>query len=134
MVEELTIICPTFLTLSSKKGNKNIAINLNIYRNLHFAIENKCKRMFKDEVKSQLLGIEIATPVEVTYKVFKKSKRNLDKMNVVSIASKYLMDAITEFGCWEDDNDNIIKKEVILPTEIDKDNPRIEVFIKSILF
>ncbi len=52
-------------------------------------------------------------------------------MNVISICSKYLMDAITEFGCWEDDDDTVIKKETLLPTEIDRKNPRIEVVIKS---
>ena len=27
-------------------------------------------------------------------------------MNVVSVTSKYLLDAITELGCWEDDSDD----------------------------
>ena len=53
-------------------------------------------------------------------------------MNVVSIASKYFLDAVTEYGCWEDDNDDVVKTEVILPTEVDRENPRIEITIKSI--
>ena len=53
-------------------------------------------------------------------------------MNVVSIVSKFLLDAITEYGCWEDDSDDYIKTETILPTEIDKLNPRVEITIKEI--
>jgi Holliday junction resolvase RusA-like endonuclease len=53
-------------------------------------------------------------------------------MNVISVTSKYLMDAITELGCWIDDDDENIKTETILPTELDGENPRVEVFIKSI--
>ena len=60
------------------------------------------------------------------------SRRKLDKMNVISITSKYLMDAITQLECWEDDNDDFIKTETIMPTEIDREKPRVEVFIKSI--
>ena len=53
-------------------------------------------------------------------------------MNVVSIASKFFLDAVTEFGCWDDDNDDNVKTEIILPTELDKDNPRVEITIKTI--
>ena len=41
------------------------------------------------------------------------------------------MDALSELGCIEDDNDEVVKKEIILPTEIDRKNPRIEVYIKT---
>ena len=65
-------------------------------------------------------------------KKLSSSNRRLDKMNVISITSKYLMDAITEFGCWEDDDDTNIKKEILLPTEVDKNYPRVVVEIRSI--
>ena len=32
----------------------------------------------------------------------------------------------------EDDNDDNVKTEIILPTQLDRDNPRIEITIKSI--
>ena len=130
MIKELKIICPSFIILPRvKKKNKKISINLNIYRNLHYLVESKCKKQFKEEIRSQIESVEFETPVEITYQVFKQSKRRLDKMNVISICSKYLMDAITEFGCWPDDDDETIKKEIILPTELDRENPRIEVTI-----
>ena len=53
-------------------------------------------------------------------------------MNVIAVTSKYLLDAITEIGCWEDDNDDYVKKETILPTVYDKNNGRVEILIKTI--
>ena len=124
---------PYALVLPRKKGkDKKISINLNTYRNLHFQVNNQCKKMYKEMMREQLENRKIDTPVEITYQVFKPSKRSLDKMNVVSIASKYFLDAVTEYGCWDDDNDDNVKTEIILPTEIDRDNPRIEITIKTI--
>ena len=133
IVRELVLECPTYVVLPMKtKKDKKISINLNTYRNLHYLVESKAKKLFKEIMRKQLEGIEIQTPVEVSYKVFKASNRRLDKMNVISITSKYLMDAITEFGCWEDDDDTNIKKEILLPTEVDKKYPRVVVEIRSI--
>jgi Holliday junction resolvase RusA-like endonuclease len=132
-MEQIKFNTPYALVLPRKKGkDKRISINLNTYRNLHFQINNQCKRLYKELMREQLEGLTIDTPVEVTYQVFKPTRRSLDKMNVVSIASKYFLDAVTEYGCWEDDNDENIKTEIILPTQIDRDNPRIEITIKSI--
>ncbi len=133
IIRELILECPTFVIIPRKtKKDQKISINLNTYRNLHFLVESKAKKTFKEIMRPQLEGLEIETPVEVIYKVYKASNRRLDKMNVISITSKYLMDAITEFGCWEDDDDVNIKKEIILPTEVDKNHPRVEVEIRSI--
>ena len=133
VIRELVLECPTFVVLPMKtKKDKKIYINLNTYRNLHYLVESKAKKLFKEIMRPQLEGIEIQTPVEVIYKVYKASNRKLDKQNVISITSKYLMDAITEFGCWEDDDDTNIKKEILLPTEVDKKHPRVVVEIRSI--
>jgi len=132
-MEQIKFNTPYALILPRKKGkDKRISINLNTYRNLHFQINNQCKRLYKELMREQLEGRIINTPVEITYQVFKPSKRSLDKMNVVSIASKYFLDAVTEYGCWDDDNDDNVKTEIILPTEIDRENPRIEITIKTI--
>ena len=114
------------------KPDKKIFVNMNTYRNLHFQINNKVKLKYKESVIEQLKGVTIKTPVEITYKVYKARNNKLDKMNVVSVTSKYLLDAITELGCWTDDNDDFVKTETIMPTEVDREKPRVEVFIKSI--
>ncbi len=132
-VDIVKVICPLYIDLPRKtKKDKRIYINMNTYRNLHYVVSNKVKKMYLEAVREQLEGITIQTPVCVTYKVFKGTARRLDKLNVISVTAKFLMDAVTELGCWEDDNDDIIKTETILPTEIDRGHPRVEVIIKSI--
>ena len=127
------IISPLFVTLPRKTvKDKRIALNMNTYRNLHHRISNDAKKAYSDALREQLKDLSIQTPVEVTYKVDKGSKRRLDKMNVVSVGSKFLLDSITEYGCWEDDNDDYVKKETIMPTELDRENPRVEIIIKEI--
>jgi len=127
------IISPLYIDLPRKtKKDKRVYLNLNTYRNLNFIVNNQVKKTYLESLRSQLEGLEIQTPVEIEYKVYKATKRLLDKMNVVSIVSKYLLDAITELNCWQDDNDKFVKKETILPTELDRDNPRVEVLIKEI--
>lgn len=127
------IISPLHVTIPRKtKKDRRIALNMNVYRNLHHSVNGQAKKLYLELVREQLEGLHIQTPVEITYKVFKPTKRILDKMNVVSVVSKFLLDAITELGCWEDDNDNFVKTETILPTEIDRSNPRVEVLIKEI--
>lgn len=127
------IISPLFITLPRKTvKDKRIALNMNTYRNLHHRISNDAKKAYSEALREQLEGLSIQTPVEVTYKVYKGSKRRLDKMNVISVVSKFLLDSITEYGCWEDDNDDYVKKETIMPTELDRENPRVEIIIKEI--
>lgn len=128
-----TIISPLFVMLPRKsKEDKKVLLNMNTYRNLHHRTSNDAKKMYSKVLGEQLEGLTIQTPVEITYKVYKASNRLLDKMNVVSVVSKFLLDAITNYGCWEDDNDNYVKKETILPTELDRENPRVEIIIKEI--
>ena len=129
----INLKCPLYVDLPRKtKKDKRVYINMNSYRNLHFLVNNQVKKMYLEAVRDQLEGLTIQTPVEITYKVYKKTSRRLDKMNVVAITSKYLLDAITELGCWEDDNDDHVKTETILPTELDRANSRVEVTIKTI--
>lgn len=130
----IKITSPLFVDLPRKtKKGRRVYINLNIYRNLHYLVNNQVKKAYLEAIKQQLVGVTIPTPVNISYKVFKPSKRKLDKMNVVSITSKYLLDAVTELGCWIDDNDDYVKTETILPTEYDKNNGRVEVIITKCL-
>ena len=128
-----TIISPLFVMLPRKtRASKRVSLNMNTYRNLHHRTSNDAKKAYTELVREQLIDLDIQTPVEITYKVYKASNRRLDKMNVISVVSKFLLDAITEYGCWEDDNDIYVKTETILPTELDRVNPRVEVIIKEI--
>jgi len=130
---EYRIVTPMYIDLERKtKKDRRVYINMNSYGNVNHFINNQVKIKFKNVIAEQLTGITIPTPVEIVYQVFKPSRRRLDKMNVIAVTSKYLLDAITEIGCWEDDNDDYVKKETILPTVYDKGNGRVEILIKTI--
>jgi Holliday junction resolvase RusA-like endonuclease len=127
------IISPLHVTLPRKtKKDLRVSLNMNVYRNLHHSVNGQAKKQYLEDVRSQLDGLIIQTPVEITYQLFKASKRITDKMNFISIASKFLLDAVTELGCWEDDNDEFVKTETLLPTELDRVNPRVEITITEI--
>lgn len=120
-----------FLPRKTKKDVR-IAVNMNTYRNLHFLVNNQAKKIYASEIHKYIVDRTIKTPVTVEYRIYKKSKRKLDKMNVIAVTSKYMMDALSEAGVWPDDNDDFVKTEVIYPTRIDKENPRCEVKISFI--
>lgn len=130
---EMEVIAPFAIFLPRKTTkDKRIPINLNWFRNAQHFESNQAKRIYLEVVRSQLEGRQLETPVEVTYQVFKPTRRRLDKMNVASISSKFLLDAMSELGVWEDDNDDFVKTETILPTIHDKGNERVVVRFKTI--
>jgi len=132
-VTEIRIDAPLAVYLPRKtKKDRRIAINLNIYRNLNFMMNNEAKKIYADMIRHVIKDKVIQTPVSITYRVYKATKRHLDKGNVIAVTQKYLLDALTEEGCWTDDNDDYVKTEVLLPTRLDRKNPRCEVIIKSI--
>lgn len=129
----LKVISPFALRTSNKPGKgKRVPINMNWYRNAHYQESNKVKKLLGEAIASQIEGKVLETPVEITYQVFKPTKRRLDKMNVVAVTSKFVLDALSEAGVWEDDNDNFVKTEIVLPTVHDKDNERVEVTFRTI--
>jgi Holliday junction resolvase RusA-like endonuclease len=132
-VREIKIIAPLAVYLPRKtKKDQRIAVNLNTYRNLHFLVNNQAKKIYGEMIRDQIKGKVIQTPVSIQYRVYKASKRHLDKGNVICVTQKYLLDALTEEGCWTDDNDDFIKTEVMHPTRLDRKNPRCEILIKTI--
>lgn len=130
-VKRLKITCPLFVDLPRKRTNshRRVHLNMNSYGNVNTHVNNEAKKHVLELLSDQLEGVKLDTPVNVTYRVFKPSKRRLDKMNVVAVVSKYVLDAISHFECWDDDNDDIVKKEVILPTIHDKNKGRVEILI-----
>ena len=129
---EVLIVSPLYIDLPRVKTKaKRVYLNLNSYRNLHYITNNNVKKAYLEVIREQIEGLVIQTPVNITYRVLKPSKRRLDKMNVVAVVSKYLLDALTEVGFWEDDNDEFVKEETIKPTVYDKGNGRIEIIIRS---
>lgn len=124
------IIAPIYLVQKYKtKKNKNLSLNLNMYRNMHFIVSNNLKRQFKEEIKEQLVWRVYNTQLTVNYKLYWKRLSDLD--NLQAVVTKFFQDALVECGCIEDDNFNYIRKNTYEVVEQDKKNPRMEILIKE---
>lgn len=132
MTDEVKITTPLHVYVPRKTvPDRRYLLNLNAYRNWQGHESNSIKKAFSLAMKDQLEGLKIETPVDIVFRLFKGSNRITDKSNFYSILSKFLFDSITEYGGWEDDNDNFIKTEIQMPTELDRENPRAEFIINS---
>ena len=104
-------------------------IGMNFYRNAHHFSQNNMKKFVSTIVKSQLAtDIQGATKYKVKYTYFYKSKVS-DLMNVVSLSSKILNDALQEAGVVVNDTVAHCIEETAIVGSYDKDNPRVEVEI-----
>jgi len=128
----MLITSPLFVHLPRKtKEDKKILLNLNVYRNLHYISSNQAKVIYKEQMKKQLKGKKLKTPIDIKFVLWKKTKRKVDRANILSIVEKYFCDALLELGCIPDDNDEYIKSTHYYTGGIDKENPRVDIQIKS---
>ena len=121
------VILPVMLM---KKNNK-FYLNLNQYRNWHYQVNNKLKRIFKDQIEPQM-DFVLKGKVKIKYEYYAPDKRRRDLMNIVSVVDKYFQDALVERGCIEADDTSIVIEITGLYSGIDKENPRVEATINSI--
>ena len=92
---------PTSVILPRKtKEDKRIALNLNVYRNTKYMVNNQIKQLFKPD------KIEIfrANRIRISYHVEKKSKRIYDILNIVSVVDKFFLDWMVKMKMIPDDN------------------------------
>jgi len=128
--KEITIILPLFIMLPRKtKADKKAIINLNNYPNWHYMTYNEIKKNYQIALYPQLTGLKLGGEISIKYKLFKGTRRKSDKMNVLAVQDKFLCDALTRYECIEDDNDEIVKRQIFEPTAIDTENPRVEAII-----
>jgi hypothetical protein len=100
---EFEIKLPMRLRTSSKKVT---ALNLNVYRNLHYRSLTALKHKFQNNGKKLLKteGIPPLGRIQLQYRVFAKTKREFDVANICSIVDKFFCDTLTHAGIIEDDN------------------------------
>lgn len=105
------------------------SINLNSYRNAHYQTLNKAKIIFKEMISPFLGSVPFINSCKLIYVLFPKSKHLQDVSNICSVADKFFCDAMTELGKWSDDNYTVVKEVTYRFGAVDKDNPRVEVYI-----
>lgn len=126
----MKIISPLFVSLPRKtKPAKKIYLNLNVYRNLHFILNNQAKDIYCKLMERQLLGLRCDEPVEITFTLFKGRNTRVDRSNILSIVEKFFCDALVHHNCIPDDNDEYIKTTHYKSGGLDRKNPRVEIDI-----
>ena len=126
----MKIEVPLFVILPRKtKDDKKVIINLNYYRNWHFQISNQVKEKYKEQLEDKLKGLKFKDHIKLHFILYQGSKRRVDRANVLSIHEKFFCDALTAYGCLKDDNDNFIEETKYTSGGVDKENPRVEIFI-----
>lgn len=123
----IKIDCPVHIIVPRKtKKDKKYSLNLNQYRNWKFVVSNMLKDTFSEVMRDVLSDVKVKDELYISYKYYKGSNRRSDKNNVISIVDKFLCDSLVKYNIIPDDNDNIIISTCGYPTEVDKNNPRVE--------
>lgn len=122
-------ISPLFVMIPRKtKKDKKVSLNLNVYRNLNYIVNNQAKSMYCEIMADQMKGVRFDI-IDIEFVLFKSSKRKIDRANFLSIVEKFFCDALVHQGCIKDDNDDFINSTKYLTGGIDKDNPRVEIYV-----
>ena len=127
---EVTYDLPLFITTGVVKKKKHY-LNLNLYRNMPFHLNNNLKKEMKKIVMDVCPQFYFAE-FELEYKLFLPDKRKRDISNVCNVIDKYQCDALVEAGYVIDDNYDYLKKVTYLFGGVDTDNPRCEVKVMEI--
>lgn len=118
---------PLSIAVSKKK---NLGLNLNSYRNTHFHVLNKMKRVYELAIRDMVNELpKFELPITLHYVLFPKTKRLCDVSNVCSIVDKFFCDTLTQQGRIEDDNYQFVPHVSYSFGAVDKENPRVEVTI-----
>lgn len=134
----MKIDLPLTVTLPRKKGpGKRFILNLNDYRVTYWRILNDAKQMYVDLVRDSLPidgGKWLDDPPYIfTYTLFPKDKRLCDVSNACSIIDKFAADALVKLHVIPDDSREIIPIVIYLFGAVDKQNPRCELRIQSLI-
>lgn len=115
-------------------GKTKFILNLNNYRNAHFQVLNKAKKLYAEEV-SLALGKQQACfngGCMLTYTLYQPTNRRVDVSNPLSIIDKFTCDALTELGVLPDDSNKYIQSVAYVWGGVDKVSPRAELEITSL--
>ena len=128
---DILIISPLRVPVSKKK---DFILNLNNYRNTHFRVLAKAKKVYTEiMLTTQLVGQPGMLQAELFYTLFPKTRRRTDLGNVISIHQKFFEDAMVAAHMIPDDDYKHILRNTQCPfIEVDKLNPRVEILIRPI--
>lgn len=111
---------------------KNFILNLNHYRNTHYRVLNNMKILYKQKMKPQIATLPVFNRIIILFKVYPATRAKFDIANVCSVHDKFFCDALVEEGKLPDDNFEHITEVRYVMGNVDKDNPRVSIYIKPL--
>jgi len=113
-----------------RKAKQWFILNLNNYRNAHYLVLNRTKINYKAAMANQIQLLPVIDyPIHIEYILYPGTKRKCDVGNVISVHQKYFEDALVEMGRIEDDDYTFVPSYNGAFGAVDKDNPRVEIYI-----
>jgi len=134
MSNYLHISLPVYYTQTFKtKPSRTFLVGMNWLRTAHHYLQNQVKQEYSNIFTPQLTNqqYKIKGKYEVAYEYYYKNKSS-DLLNVGALMSKYFLDMAQKAGVVEEDNVHYCVKETFYVREQDKENPRMEIFLRAI--
>tara|TARA_R110002020_G_scaffold10785_2_gene40923 strand:- start:4589 stop:4981 length:393 start_codon:yes stop_codon:yes gene_type:complete len=129
----ICIELPLQVILPRKKTHgKKYIINFNNFCNWHFHARSDVKNKYKAEIREQLEGLKFYGKIKLTFVVHRPNKRSADRSNICALHEKYFCDAMQDFRCIPDDNDEHIESTTYKTGAIDNKNPCVRVYIEEL--
>ncbi len=119
----------------NKLKGKRYYLNLNVYRGAHRMVLAAMKRefhaMIEDMVTEKMAALSLLTdrPMTIIYVVYPFQK--VDQANVACIIDKFFCDVLQSVGAIPNDDAEHIPEVRYLYGEVDRNNPRCEIFITN---
>ena len=128
-IKTITFTSPIEVMVPRKtKPAKRVALNLNVYRNLHYQVNNHAKVIYRELMADQLRDVMPAKEIiTLEFIHFKGSRRIMDRSNVLSVVEKFFCDALVHYRVIPDDNDQHIRSTIYSTGGIDRQNPHVKV-------
>lgn len=123
---------PLGLRLAKSAKGKIYMLNLNYLLTKYHKSYNSLKSKYDEILEPALKDLKISPPFQITYRFYYGSKRRVDRNNFCSAHDKFFCDALTKNACIPDDNDRYYVKTVFESGEIDKENPRMEIYVEEL--
>lgn len=93
-------------------------------------VKEENDKVCRSAIRKYMRGVKIDKPIQCTYLIFHKDKKH-DRGNVYTSVEKSFLDALQECNVIKNDGyDDVL--DGIFKSDIDKENPRIEIFIEEI--
>lgn len=107
-------------------------LNMNNYPQWFNHIRNDLKQLYTEIAMKQLVGVEMSTPIKLTFIHYRPDNRKSDRANVCCIHEKFFSDALTKAGCIPDDNDKYILETRYLSGGVQRGKGRMEIIVEEV--